>query len=257
MSLRALIRPLAPALACAAVLLAPAAADAASYGSRTLRVGSHGKDVKRLQRYLGAAGHRVAADGQFGPLTRRALRATERELELRADGVATRREQRAIRRAVDVAGTGGAAYTPPPPPEQTVPGEDGTVTDDGFAVPPKSAPRVVKQVIEAGNAIAKTPYKWGGGHPRWDDTGYDCSGSVSYALHAAGLLDSPLVSGDFARWGDSGRGTWITIYANADHVYMVVAGMRFDTSARSRTGSRWTMEQRPSDGFAVTHPAGL
>jgi hypothetical protein len=80
---------------------------------------------------------------------------------------------------------------------------------------------------------------------------------VSYALHGAGLLDASLVSGDFARWGSPGPGRWITIYANRDHVYMVVAGMRFDTSARSRTGSRWTLEGRPSDGFAITHPPGL
>jgi hypothetical protein len=131
------------------------------------------------------------------------------------------------------------------------------VTADGFAVPPRSAPAGVKRGIAAGNEIATTPYKWGGGHARWDDTGYDCSGSVSYALHGAGLLDSPLVSGDLAHWGERGPGRWITIYANADHVYMVVAGMRFDTSARSRTGSRWTMEERSSDGFAVTHPDGL
>jgi hypothetical protein len=131
------------------------------------------------------------------------------------------------------------------------------VTADGFAVPPASAPKAVKDAIAAGNAIAKTPYKWGGGHQRWDDTGYDCSGSVSYALHAAGLVDTPLVSGDFAHWGSPGPGRWITVYANRDHVYMVVAGMRFDTSARSRSGSRWTMEERPSHGFAVTHPRGL
>jgi cell wall-associated NlpC family hydrolase len=257
MSLRAQIRPLPLAAALAVALLLPAGASAASYGSRTLRVGTQGSDVKRLQVYLGSAGHSVVRDGEFGPRTRRALIATERELELRANGVATRREQRAIRRAVRAASTGGAAYIAPPPPQQVVPGENGRVTDDGFAVPPSSAPRVVKEVIAAGNAIATTPYKWGGGHARWDDTGYDCSGSVSYALHGAGLLDSPLVSGDFAHWGARGRGSWITIYANADHVYMVVAGMRFDTSARSRTGSRWTMEGRPSDGFSVTHPDGL
>ena len=257
MSLRAQIRPLPLIAALAVALLLPAGASAASYGSRTLRVGAHGKDVKRLQAYLGSAGHRVLRDGEFGARTRRALLATERELELRADGVATRREQRAIRRAVRVVTSGGAAYVAPPPPEQVVPGEDGRVTADGFAVPPRSAPKAVKDAIAAGNTIAKTPYKWGGGHARWDDTGYDCSGSVSYALHGAGLLDSPLVSGDFARWGARGRGNWITIYANAEHVYMVVAGMRFDTSARSRTGSRWTMEGRPSDGFAVTHPPGL
>jgi cell wall-associated NlpC family hydrolase len=244
------------ALAAVSVAL-PAAASAAPYGSRTLREGALGHDVKQLQRYLGSAGHRVARDGEFGPRTRRALSATEQELELRADGVATPREQRRIRRAVlDPAG-GGAAYVKPPPPEVVVPGATGSVTAEGFAVPPRSAPRVVKQVIAAGNEIATTPYKWGGGHARWDDTGYDCSGSVSYALHGAGLLDSPLVSGDLARWGGRGPGRWITIYANADHVYMVVAGMRFDTSARSRTGSRWTVEQRSSVGFAVRHPQGL
>src|SRR3954468_13696037 len=256
MSLRALIRPAVPAAALLLLAL-PSGASAAAYASRTLAVGSHGADVKRLQGYLGSARHRVSRDGEFGPRTRRALRATERELELRVDGVATRREQRAIRVAVRVAGTGGAAFTPPPPPQEVVPGEDGKVNGDGFAVPPTSAPKVVKDVVAAGNTIAKTPYKWGVGHPRWDDTGYDCSGSVSFALHAAGLLDSPLVSGDFAHWGGRGPGNWITIYANADHVYMIVAGMRFDRTARSRTGSRWTMEQRPSDGFAVTHPAGL
>jgi peptidoglycan hydrolase-like protein with peptidoglycan-binding domain len=256
MSLRALIRPALPAAALLLLAL-PSGASAASYGSRTLGMGSQGRDVQRLQAYLGSAGHRVARDGEFGPRTLRALRATERELELRADGVATRREQRAIRLAVRVAGTGGAVSTPPPPPEQVVLGGDGTVNGDGFAVPPRSAPKVVRDVVAAGNEIAKTPYKWGGGHPRWDDTGYDCSGSVSFALHGAGLLDSPLVSGDFARWGDRGAGRWVTIYANAEHVYMVVAGMRFDTSARSRTGSRWTMEQRPSGGFSVTHPTGL
>jgi cell wall-associated NlpC family hydrolase len=251
-------RHLTPLVAALAVTVAlPAQASAAPYGSRTLGVGAHGRDVKKLQRYLASAGHRVVRDGEFGPRTQRALRATETELELGADGIATTREQRAIRRAVKDPGTGGAAYVAPPPPEKVVAGAKGTVTADGFAVPPGSAPEVVKEVIAAGNAIATTPYKWGGGHARWDDSGYDCSGSVSYALHGGGLLDSALVSGDFARWGSPGTGRWITIYANGGHVYMVVAGMRFDTSARSRTGSRWTMEQRPSDGFSVTHPTGL
>jgi len=124
-------------------------------------------------------------------------------------------------------------------------------------IPPTSAPRVVKDVIAAGNRIAKTPYKWGGGHGSWDDTGYDCSGSVSYGLHGGGLLASPLVSGALADWGSSGRGGWITIYANSNHAYMVVAHMRFDTSAHARTGSRWTSEHRSSAGFVVTHPSGL
>jgi cell wall-associated NlpC family hydrolase len=231
----------------------PADASATRYGTRTLTVGRHGSDVRQLQRYLTEAGHRVSVDGAFGPHTSRALRAVEDELELRADGVATRREQRAIRRAVVAPPTGGTAYAPPPVAE-VVPGAKGSVTSDGFAIAPSSAPKWVKAVIAAGNVIAKTPYEWGGGHRDWTDDGYDCSGSVSYALHGGGLLDAPLVSGDFARWGAKGPGRWITIYANADHVYMTVAGLRFDTSARSRTGSRWTEETRSSQGFAVTHP---
>ena len=251
-------RYLTPFVAAVAVAVAlPAEASAARYGSRTLKLGAHGADVKQLQRYVSAAGHRAASDGQFGVRTKRALRATEAELELGADGAATPREQRAIQRAVKGPGTGGAAYVDPPPPDSVVPGEAGTITADGFAVPPAAAPQVVRDVIAAGNAIAKAPYKWGGGHTSWDDTGYDCSGSVSYALHGGGLLDSPLVSGDFGRWGEQGPGGWITLYANASHVYMLVAGLRFDTSARSRTGSRWTSEMRAPDGFAVTHPAGL
>jgi cell wall-associated NlpC family hydrolase len=257
MTLRARTRLTLFVAACAVILAMPAGASAARYGSRTLGVGAQGKDVKTLQRYLTKAGHGVVRDGEFGPRTARALMATETELELAADGVASRREQRSIRRAVKPTSTGGAAYVAPPPVEKVVAGEDGKVTSEGFAVPPASAPQAVKDVIAAGNAIATTPYKWGGGHQSWTDTGYDCSGSVSYALHGGGLLESPLVSGDFAHWGSSGPGVWITIYANGGHVYMVVAGLRFDTSARSAAGSRWTTEMRSSDGFAVTHPDGL
>jgi cell wall-associated NlpC family hydrolase len=235
----------------------PADATAARYSSRTLLQGKHGGDVKQLQRYLTSAGHRLRADGDFGPRTDRALRATEGELELRPNGIATRREQRTIRRAVARPSTGGALYVAPPPVVKVTPGATGRVTTTGFAIPPASAPRVVRNVIAAGNVIAATPYKWGGGHRSWTDTGYDCSGSVSYALHGGDLLEGPLVSGDFGHWRARGPGRWISIYSNDDHVYMVVAGMRFDTSARSRTGSRWTAEMRPSDGFAVTHPTDL
>ena len=135
-------------------------------------------------------------------------------------------------------------------------GPRAKVLSDGSAVAPRDAPRAVKRVILAGNEIAKFPYKWGGGHGAWRDNGYDCSGSVSFALAGAGLLDRPLTSGSFAQWGDEGPGDWITIYANNGHVFMLVAGLRFDTSGRGRAGTRWQPAARPAGGFAVRHPPG-
>jgi cell wall-associated NlpC family hydrolase len=131
------------------------------------------------------------------------------------------------------------------------------VRSDGTAVAPLQAPSVVAAVIGAGNAIATTPYKWGGGHGAWKDNGYDCSGSVSFALAGAGLMSSPLTSGSFMSWGDPGPGHWITIYANNGHVFMVVAGLRFDTSG-ANGGTRWqSARARSYAGFAVRHPPGL
>lgn len=131
------------------------------------------------------------------------------------------------------------------------------VLPDGTAIAPDDAPDVVKRVILAGNQIAKFPYKWGGGHGAWRDNGYDCSGSVSFALAGAGLLDRPMTSGLFASWGDAGPGEWITIYANGGHIFMIVAGLRFDTSGRGRAGTRWQEAARPTGGFAVRHIPGL
>lgn len=136
-------------------------------------------------------------------------------------------------------------------------GGQAAVTADGLAVAPLGAPDVVKTVISAGNQIARLPYRYGGGHATWTDTAYDCSASISFAFAAAGLLDRPLVSGDLAQWGDAGPGRWITIYANGGHVYMYVAGLRFDTSGLRVTGSRWQADPRSGDGFTVRHPVGL
>jgi hypothetical protein len=136
-------------------------------------------------------------------------------------------------------------------------GPRAKVLHDGTAVAPDDAPEVVQQVILAANQIAKFPYKWGGGHGAWRDSGYDCSGSVSFALAGAGLLDRPLSSGDFVGWGDRGPGEWITIYANGGHIFMVVAGLRFDTSGQGRAGTRWQDAARPTNGFAVRHIEGL
>jgi cell wall-associated NlpC family hydrolase len=131
------------------------------------------------------------------------------------------------------------------------------VLPDGSAIAPDDAPDVVKRVILAGNQIAKFPYKWGGGHGAWRDNGYDCSGSVSFALAGAGLLDRPMTSGAFVDFGAAGPGDWITIYANAGHIFMVVAGLRFDTSGQGRAGTRWQEAPRPTAGFAVRHIGGL
>jgi hypothetical protein len=159
--------------------------------------------------------------------------------DIAATDAELKRELAALRRAPT--GTGGTAVLQP----------------DGTASPPIEAPDVVQEVIHAGNLISNSPYKWGGGHGRWLDDGYDCSGSVSFALFAGGLLGSPITSGVFMNWGEPGPGRWITIYANSGHVYMVVAGLRFDTSGRTRLGSRWQPEMRPSSGFVVRHPPGL
>jgi cell wall-associated NlpC family hydrolase len=136
-------------------------------------------------------------------------------------------------------------------------GDTGRVLPDGSAIAPKDAPQIVRDVIRAGNVIAKTPYLWGGGHGGWSASGYDCSGSVSFALAGAGLLDSPLTSGLLARWGAPGPGHWITIYANGGHVFMEVAGLRFDTGGIRGSGTRWQATGRSTSGFVARHPEGL
>jgi hypothetical protein len=132
----------------------------------------------------------------------------------------------------------------------------------GLATVPPAAPARVAAIINAANSVARKPYVYGGGHGRladetFVDTAYDCSGSVSFALAAAGLVDSPMDSSTLARFGKPGPGHWVTIYANAGHAFMTVAGLRFDTSGRDAGGSRWQADSRTVAGFTVRHPAGL
>jgi hypothetical protein len=129
---------------------------------------------------------------------------------------------------------------------------------NGMLVPPKSAPARVKKVIAAANKIRSKPYVWGGGHGKWWDKGYDCSGAVSYALHGGKFLESPLPSGPMAGWGEAGEGRWITVYANSGHAYAVIAGYRWDTSGNTNgeTGPRWHADLRDNVGFTARHPAG-
>jgi cell wall-associated NlpC family hydrolase len=163
-----------------------------------------------------------------------------------AAGAPSDAQVRAELKQLQRGGSGGAA------------GNRAVLLSNGQAVAPLGAPDVIARVISGGNAIADFPYIWGGGHGSFTDNGYDCSGSVSYALAAGGLLKSPLVSGDFMRWGQPGPGKWITIEASNGHVYMYVAGLRFDTSGRSGPrGSRWQSAARSNGGFVSVHPPGL
>jgi peptidoglycan hydrolase CwlO-like protein len=131
------------------------------------------------------------------------------------------------------------------------------INTGGMASPPAGAPQAVDEMIAAGNAIATLPYIWGGGHASFQAAGYDCSGSVSFVLDAAGLLSAPEVSGDFMSYGDPGPGKWVTIYANAGHVWMEIAGWRFDTVALAEDGTRWSQGGGEFGGFVVRHPPGL
>jgi hypothetical protein len=179
--------------------------------------------------------------------------------------------------------TGGTAYEEPPPPAPTtpvplaqstlprltVPGVTAQLMPNGLAAAPADAPPAVQNAIWAANELQTFPYRYGGGHRRFTDKGYDCSGTVSYALHFAGLLDSPLDSSSFMRWGMRGKGQWFTVYTNPGHAFLIVAGLRLDTSAAGvsaayakkipsadDSGPRWRPTLRATRGFRARHPLG-
>jgi hypothetical protein len=135
-----------------------------------------------------------------------------------------------------------------------------TLTPNLLAIAPVDAPPEVEAIVNAGNEIAHLPYIWGGGHATYEDSGYDCSGSISFVLAASGLLQGTETAGELMSYGDRGPGKWITIYAAPGHTFMYIAGLRFDTVALAQTGSRWS--NRPANGgdgggFVARHPAGL
>jgi hypothetical protein len=156
----------------------------------------------------------------------------------------------------------GAGCEPAPSPALRTAANCGATLVEGEAVAPPGAPAIVRRVIAAADEIDRTPYIWGGGHASFTAKGYDCSGAVSYALHGAGLLGYTMVSGQLADYGEPGPGRWITIYADDEHVFMVVAGLRYDTrnDPEGVSGPRWKMAAPESSAlprFAVRHPAGL
>ncbi len=257
MGLRARAR-MSTFVAVAALAALPATAFA-RFGDHALTTGSHGHDVRVLQSWLTKMGFTTVIDGEFGRNTRWALRRFEQAQGLPVNGVLTRSDAAVMRRAMAAhyayAGNndGSASYQ-----TQTAPGSDATMAPDGLhAVAPSDAPQQVQEAIAAANKIVGKPYKYGGGHGQWDDSGYDCSGTVSYALHGAGLLERPMSSGDFASWGASGPGSWITVYYNGGHAYAVIAGLRLDTSGTGGKGPRWHTDMRSSSGYSVAHWRGL
>lgn len=196
------------------------------------RVASTGPSVRLAQRRLG-----IAADGIFGPGTARAVRAFQRSRGMTADGI-----------------VGAATWT-----ALGVRGRHPVLRRRNARGRASSSgpPAAVARAIAAANRIARLPYRWGGGHGSFDDTAYDCSGSVSYVLHAIGRLGRPRDSSGLMTYGAAGPGRWITIYAHPGHTYMVIAGRRFDTTGRWNTGSRWQRTDRSTRGYVVRHPPGL
>lgn len=278
------------AWACAiTVLLVLAVAPAAlgQFGTTTLRKGSHGHDVRVLQSWLNQLGYTTSVDGAFGSGTQRSVRRFEKHEGLTIDGVVDPSEAKLLRQRMDQntsnennsTGTdnsgnsgnsgdgtnnGGSTVTDPNSTNTpantpaTTPGLKAHISSDGrTALAPAGAPAAVQQIIEAANEITDTSYRYGGGHGSFNDSAYDCSGAVSHALHGANLVRRPLDSTDFESWGVRGRGKWVTVYANSGHAYLVVAGLRFDTSGSGEKGPRWRKQLRSSSGYVARHPSGL
>jgi peptidoglycan hydrolase-like protein with peptidoglycan-binding domain len=224
-----------------------------SLGDRIpVKSGMSGHDIRVLQDFLTRAGFKVKIDGEFGDSTEKAVEKFETAQNRTVDGIMDAADIDALRTLAGQPDPGAGTQ-----PTELAPGDRAQIGSDGLAIAPASAPPQVQAIIAAGNEIASKPYKYGGGHGKWTDSGYDCSGSVSYALHGAGLLDTAMPSGDFTDWGDPGPGQWVTLYAKSSHMFMVVAGIRFDTSGRTKNNTRWQADMRSTSGYTAVHPPGL
>ena len=261
MGYRLTLRACAASIATAAVMAtAPAAAEAAKFGDNVLREGDRGREVRVLQRWLTLTGFRTRVDGHFGRRTRIVVRRYERHHGHRVDGWFSRTQARGLRKrayaARDAKAAEAAAAAAGDP--VVTPTENAVMAPDGLtALVPASAPPQVRDAITSANRIVGKPYRYGGGHATVEDDGYDCSGTVSYALMGAGLLRAPLDSTGLKSFGRKGPGSWITVYANAGHTYAVIAGLRLDTSGTGGKGPRWHTSSGSSKGYAVRHPPGL
>jgi peptidoglycan hydrolase-like protein with peptidoglycan-binding domain len=253
-------------------VLAPVKKDGGSehLGNRVLRPGMHGHDVRVLQAYLTVDGYPTTVDGDFGPSTKSSVVSWQSANDITDNGVITYKDSRKLRDDVAKVESSPKSVTDPTTTTPTTtPGATATIDSDGNATAPASAPEVVKEMIAAANSIDTKPYIYAGGHATWNAPGYDCSGSVSYVLHAAGLLSSSEDSTGLESFGSSGPGQWVTIYANAGHTWIVIAGLAYDTAhwgptAPAGTGPRWLTKANATanlddgtGGYTVRHPTGL
>jgi peptidoglycan hydrolase-like protein with peptidoglycan-binding domain len=227
--------------------------DSKHLGDRVLRQGMSGHDVRVLQDYLSRVGFGTSIDGSFGPSTKANVIAFQRSVNMPADGVVTVAVEKALRAAV--------AKIQADPPTGTT-----RINSDGTATAPAGAPTVVREAVAAANRIIHTSYCYAGGHASFNSSCYDCSGTVSYVLHGAGLLSQPMDSTDLESYGKSGPGKWITIYADPSHTWIVIAGRAFDTAdfggpnIPAGTGPRWRTDPTGNLGdggdYIVRHPDG-
>lgn len=223
-------------------------------GDRVLWPGMNGHDVRVLQQYLTFVGYSTTITGKFDMATRSHVIEFERAHSLPQTGVVTFRFDRMLRRAV-------AVYLSAPA------GGPARINSDGTAAAPVGAPSAVVAMVNAANRIINTSYCYAGGHGSWSSSCYDCSGAVGYVLHAAGMLSSPEPSGSMESWGSPGPGRWMSVYADAGHAFMVVAGRAFDTAdfggpnIPDGTGPRWrynpTGNLQDGGGYVVRHWPGL
>ena len=271
----------------AGLAAATSASAATKFGGRLLRVGTQGLDVTTLQRDLTAAGFTTVSTGIFTQQTKSHVKAFQRRYGLSVDGVvgpstytkltkllhrlATMPDTALAASGAQTATTattpaplppgdsGGAGFVPPPA-DAPVQAPTHTTQLTGLVQPPADAPMVIRNVIEAANQIAFEPYIYGGGHGSFNSAGYDCSGSVSYALHGANLLSTPLDSTQFESYGLAGSGAGSRSTPTPAHAYMEIAGVWFDTAAQSAQNGndRWSSDpgRRPGSDWVVRHPAG-
>jgi peptidoglycan hydrolase-like protein with peptidoglycan-binding domain len=246
--------------------------DSAHLGNRVLKQGMRGHDVRVLQAYLTVDGYATTVDGDFGPSTETSVMSWQTASDVTADGVISYADSRLLRKDVaKVESTPKTASNPTTTPAApaTTPGATATIDSSGDATAPASAPALVQQMIAAANSIDTKPYIYAGGHASWSAPGYDCSGAVSFVLHAAGLLSTPEDSTQLESFGSSGAGQWVTVYANAGHTWIVIAGLAFNTghwgpTAPAGSGPRWLIKADATanlndgtGGYVVRHPDGL